>query len=330
MSIDLKTIDIKPLRNTYAIVAELIGGDKPASRYQEAVLGVQQTDIFHYRPTWDPDHEIYDPRRTAIKMKNWYAFKDPRQYYYGNWTMARARQQETMEANYTFVEKHGLVRLIPEEVKCDALALLPLRHVAWGANMNNSAICAYGYGTAITAPSMFYAMDQLAIAQYLTRLGLALEGPEALDRAKEAWLHDPQWQGLRRYVEDTFVVSDWFELFVAQNLVLDGLWFPLVYGTIINDNFAARNGSAVAMMTAFMTEWSEESSRWVDAQVKTAAAESDENRVLLSGWMQAWRDRASSALMPIAGRILGDQAQAAMDDVLQQFAARCAKLGLSV
>ena len=30
--------------------------------------------------------------------------------------------------------------------------LVPLRHVAWGANMNNSSVCAYGYGTAFTAP----------------------------------------------------------------------------------------------------------------------------------------------------------------------------------
>jgi phenol hydroxylase P1 protein len=331
MSVDLKTVSIKPLRHTFAHVAERIGGDKPASRYQEATLGVQPDANFHYRPTWDPEHEIFDPTRTALTMKDWYAFKDPRQLYYGNWTMTRARQQDAMESNFAFVESRGLIAMLPEDIKKTALdLLLPLRHAAWGANMNNSSACAYGYGTGITAPCMFHAMDQLGIAQYLTRLGLALAEPEALDAAKEAWLKDVQWQELRRYVEDTFVLSDWFELYVAQNLVLDGLLYPLVYGVIVDDVLAAKNGTAIAMLTAFMTEWYAETSKWVDAQIKTAAAESPDNQRLVSDWTRAWRDRAKTALIPLAGRTLGEQGQLAMDEVLDQFNARCSKLGLTV
>ena len=36
------------------------------------------------------------------------------------------------------------------------------------------------------------------------------------------------WQGLRRFVEDSMVLKDPFELFVVQNVVLDGLLYPLV------------------------------------------------------------------------------------------------------
>ncbi|MGT2489882.1 hypothetical protein ACU4GD_03390 [Cupriavidus basilensis] len=32
-------------------------------------------------------------RRTAIVMKDWYALKDPRQYFYGAYVTARGRQQ---------------------------------------------------------------------------------------------------------------------------------------------------------------------------------------------------------------------------------------------
>ena len=66
--------------------------------------------------------------------------------------------------------------------------LVPLRHVAWGANMNNSSVCAYGYGTSFTAPCIFQAMDNLGIAQYLTRVGLLLGDVESLDEAKRAWM----------------------------------------------------------------------------------------------------------------------------------------------
>ncbi len=63
-----------------------------------------------------------------------------------------------------------------------------------------------GYGTAFTQPCIYQAMDQLGIAQYLTRVGLLLGDVEVLDTAKQSWMDDDTWQGLRRYVEDTMVL----------------------------------------------------------------------------------------------------------------------------
>jgi phenol hydroxylase P1 protein len=331
MNIDLQAREIKPLRNTYAHVAKYVGEDKPASRYQEATFGAQPSANFHYRPTWDPEHEIFDASRSAIVLADWYVLKDPRQFYYASWTMTRARQQDAMESNFQFVESRGMVAKISDEVREKALqVLLPLRHAAWGANMNNASICAYGYGTAFTAPAMFHAMDNLGVAQYLTRLGLALDDPSALDAGKQAWLNDPHWQVLRRCVEDTFVVSDPFELFVAQNLVLDGLLYPLIYGSFVDDHIALRGGTAVAMLTAFMPEWHDESARWVEAVVKAAAAESDANRRHISLWVQAWTERAQAAFAPVAQLALGDTGQVALGDARAHLAERCRKAGVLV
>ena len=77
MQIDLRTVTIKPLRHTFDHIARRFG-DKPASRYQEGTYDLQQTDIFHYRPMWEPDKRLFDPTRTRITMKDWYALKDPR------------------------------------------------------------------------------------------------------------------------------------------------------------------------------------------------------------------------------------------------------------
>ena len=181
-SIDLQAKEIKPTRNTYTHVARYIGGDKPATRYQEATMGAQPTQNFHYRPTWDPQYELFDASRSAVKLADWYVLKDPRQYYYATWTMARARQQEAVEANYQFVDSRGLMARMTDEVRAIACqVLMPLRHVAWAGNMNNCFIAAYGYGTALTAATTFHSMDQLGIAQYLTRLGLAVDEPGVLD-----------------------------------------------------------------------------------------------------------------------------------------------------
>ena len=331
MNIDLQAREITPLRQTYAHVAKYIGGDKAASRYQEATFGAQPMVNFHYGPTWDPAHQLFDASRSAIVLADWYALRDPRQFYYGTWTMTRARQQDAMESSYQFVESRGLLTALPDDVAWKSLdVLLPLRHAAWGANMNNASICAYGYGTAFTAPAMFHAMDNLGVAQYLTRLGLTVSGPEALDDAKQAWLGSPHWQVLRRYVEDSFVLKDPFELFVVQNLVLDGLLYPLVYGRFVDDHVALKGGTAVAMLTSFMPEWHDESARWVDAVVKVAAAESDANRALLSTWAKAWADRAQAALAPIAQLALGDAGADELAQVRADLDTRCRKAGLAV
>lgn len=330
MQIDLRTVSIQPLRNTFDHLARRFG-DKPASRYQEASYDIQAAENLHYRPTWAPEQQLYDASITKIVMRDWYALKDPRQYYYNTYTLARARQQDTTEANFDFVESRGLADQLPESLRNRALAVLvPLRHAAWGANQNNSFVCGYGYGVAFTQPCMYHAMDNLGIAQYLSRLGLLLGGTEALEAGKQAWMDGAAWQPLRRYVEDCLVVRDPFELFIAQNLALDGLLYPLIYQRIVDDGFAAEGGAAVAMLTQFMTDWFDETRKWIDAVVKVAAAESDANRAQLQEWGRHWRDRAAAALLPVAEIALGAQADEAVSEQLAAFSARVEKTGISL
>ncbi|WP_300662226.1 aromatic/alkene monooxygenase hydroxylase subunit beta [Hydrogenophaga sp.] len=329
MNIDLQAREITPLRNTYDHVARHIGGDKVASRYQEATFGAQPMVNFHYRPTWDPGHELFDAGRSKIVLADWYVLKDPRQFYYATWTMTRAKQQDAMESNFQFVEQRGMLSMMSDALRDKTLEILmPLRHAAWGANMNNASICAYGFGTAFTAPAMFHAMDNLGVAQYLTRLGLAMGDAQTLDDGKQRWMDAPAWQGLRRLVEDTLIVQDPFELFVAQNLAIDGLLYPLVYGSFVDDHVALQGGTAVAMLTNFMPEWHDESARWIDAVVKAAATESDANRALLREWSRHWVDRAQAALAPIARLALGDQGEAVLNEAREQLQTRLDKAGL--
>lgn len=332
MQIDIKTTQVTQLRQTFSNVARRIGGDKPASRYQEATFDLQPAVNFHYRPFWQPQYEIYDKRRTAIQMADWYAFKDPRQYYYGSYTVARARQQDAMERNLEFVEKRGLLAKLPQEARAQiAFLMVPLRHLEWGANTNNCYITAYGWGAAITQATMFNTMDRLGIAQYLTRVGLLLDGNtgESLQQAKRDWLEHPAWQGVRCVVENMMVVEDWFELLIAQNLVCDGLVYPLVHRSF-DENIAAEHGPALAMIQEFMVNWFDETSRWVDATVKTAAAESKANAGLLAQWAAHWKTLITEALAPLATEALGAGAQEALAAATRNLDARVAKLGLAV
>ncbi len=332
MTIDLKTTSVEQKRRTFDHIAEKIGPDKNASRYQEAVWGLQPQVNFHYRPTWDPTRELYDPARTAIVMDDFDDLVDPRQYYYGTWTIQRGKQQDSQEKNFDFVEKRGLLAGLDEAWKNKIRqTVIPLRHVAWGANTNNAYIAAYGFGAPVTSACTMHAMDHLGIAQYISRIGLVLDDNQAtaLDQAKDAWMNDARWQALRALVEESMVTKDWGELFVLQNLLIDGTVHPLIFDRF--DAEVIRHGGAVAsMLSEFMVDWYAESQRWVDAVIKRMVVESDANKRLIEGWIAGWMPRVQGAVQPLAESAFDDGAAEVIDGVVDELMTRAGKCGLKV
>lgn len=331
MTVDIKTAVLHPKRHTFTHIAKRLGGDKPASRYDEGTMDIQAETHFHYRPLWAPQFELYDKNRTKIVMRDWYALRDPRQFYYANYNITRAGQIESAEHSFAMVEKRGLLAAIPADwVEQVVFYLLPLRHYEWGANMNNCQITNFGYGTALTAATTFAMGDRLGIAQLIGRIGLAIgnNAEGALTRAKSLWMEHPDWQNARRLVEDTLVLQDPIEIFIAQNLALDGIVYPLVYGNFAQES-DRRGGAALSFLCAFQNEWWDEISRWVDAVTRTMAAESPENKAILTEWLNRWSGRAAEAFAPIATHVLGTEAgTSAIGDVSGALAARATKLGV--
>jgi len=329
MQIDLRTVHIEPLRQAYDHLERRFG-HKPASRYQEASYDIQATENLHYRPTWDPTQTLYDPELSKVRMRDWYAIRDPRQFYYSSYTLARARQQETVESSFVFVETRGLADGLADDLRnLSSSLLVPLRHVAWAANQNNTLICGYGYGTTFTQPCMYYAMDQLGIAQYLSRIGLLLGDVDTLQVRKGEWLESQTWQPLRCLVEDLMAVRDPVEVFIAQNFVLDGFLYPIIYEHLVDRALSTRGASCVSMLTQFMSEWHVESRKWIDAAVKTLAAESDANRSALREWVLSYRPRTTAALLPVVEIALDEEkARALIDSQLVSFSERMERAGI--
>jgi phenol hydroxylase P1 protein len=330
MTVQIKTVDITPKRNTFGHIARRLGGDKPASRYQEATLDIQATANFHYKPLWEPQFWTYDTRKTAVVMEDWYKPLDPRQYYYATYNIARANMNQAVERNFTFVEERGLFNKISETARAAlARGLLPLRHLHWGGNMNMAEICQRGYGTAITAPAIFSAGDQLGMAQIISRIGLVLDQQtgDSLDAAKQTWLTDPAWQETRKLIEDSFVERDWFQLFVAQTLGVNGVLLGFAYQNA--EPAWADAALPVALLTEFMCDWRAEEARWSDHVIKTVAAESEANKALISQWASLWIGRATAAAKGLSIALLNDTgagADAAGAAVLK----KAASLGLAV
>lgn len=331
MSLEIKTNVIEPARKSYGFLARRFGQDKTASRYEEVSYDLQPTVNFHYKPIWRPEFDIYDERLTAVKMADWDALRDPRQFYYGAYNLSRAAMIDGAQKNLKLVDELGMLNQITPDWREKCLRYIgPMRHVEWGANMNNYEVCAEGYGVAVTAPASFCAHDRLGMAQLISELLLLFEptGHE-IEKAKEAWLAHGAWQGVRKMVEDSFVVKDWFELFVAQNFSMDAVLHPLCFDHF--DEAGRGQGAAgVSLITQFMRDWRKDNTRWVDAVLKVAAKESPENAALISGWAKAWMERSLDAARPLAEEILGADAEVALKSIADDIAARAKKIGLEI
>lgn len=330
MSLEIQTNVIKPKRFAYKNVSDRIGDGKTASRYEEATLDMQPTEHFHYRPTYDPAFELYDQAKTAIKMKDWYTFRDPRQLYYGTYTIARNKLREVNDASFSFVEKHKLLADLSSQILgLVKNVLLPFRHYEWGSNMNNFEICRFGYGTPVTQAASFCAMDRLGMAQILSRIGISIDpSGELLESSREIWLQNAEWQGLRHVVEDSFVIKDWFELYSLQNFLMDAYIFPLVYSHM-DKAWRAEGGAALTMLTEFMRDWVKDHTRWVDATMKTAIGESTENKAVIEGYISKWQSRVKAAIAPLAEAGLGAEADEAMALIETDLDKRLKRMGLS-
>ena len=261
-------------------------------------------------------------------MQDWYVFKDPRQFYYGAYVQHRARLQDTAESNYAFFEKRFLVENISEEVKQKIITcLLPFRYVEQTANLHMMSGSAYGYGTVITQACIFAAMDRLGMAQYISRIGLALDGNtgECLQQAKDAWMNDAAWQPLRKLCELSLTEQDWFKLYVLQNLLIDSCIQSLVYGQF--DQYLVENGARdVAMLTEFMQECLTDLRKWSDPVFKLAIAESEENKALIQGWIAELLPQVQDAFSAWAGLALGDRN---IEQAVTLIAERSKKAGLA-
>lgn len=331
MSIEIKTAAIEPIRQTYGHIARRFG-EKPATRYQEATYDLQATTNFHYKLLWQEGKDLNDKTHTAIVMEDWYAFRDPRQFYYGAYVQNRARMQEGAEHNYAFFAKRNSAEVIPEITKQAIItALLPLRHVEQTANLNCLSGSAYGYGTAITQACLYAGMDRLGMAQYLSRMGLLLDGNsgDSLIEAKTQWMDNPAWQGMRALCEKMLVQKDWFEMLLVQLLILDTYIATVSYqafDTWLNDN----GGRDIGMLTEFMQDDLKDLRNWSDSVFKIAVAESEENKAQLNAWLSAWVPVVANAYQAVAEQALGENASVALENAQAELAKRCKKVGLTL
>ncbi|ALG83749.1 phenol 2-monooxygenase [Gordonia phthalatica] len=299
MQFELRYQTIEPKRQTYQNIIKRFG-DEPATRYQEATLDIEPRENFHYRPTWTPDHELYDANYSALKLTDPYVFADPRQYYYTPYVTNRAALHDEFGKTLSYLENRELLAKMPEAwTRVVADVIVPLRHYEAGAQLVSVAGSRFAYGTSLSQCASFAAFDRIGNAQMLSRIGIAagVGTVDVLKGAKEQWMTGEHLQPLRRLVEEIMVVDDWAEGLLAIDAV-DKVLYPALYSGL-DDRALLGGAGAYSLVAQYLTTWFADQRKWLDALVKAWRADAEHgeaNAATLDRIDVEWGARAAEAI----------------------------------
>lgn len=268
MQYELKTQVIDPQRQSFDhIVARF--GDRPATRYQEGTVGLQPKENFHYRPSYAPERELYDPNYSKYLIADAEGFLDPRSYYYTPYVTNRSDLHEAFGASLDYVTKRELFGRTPQEWKTLLTEIVvPMRHFESGGQMLFSGACRWSYGSALAQCCAYEGFDRIGNAQLISRIGLALgdNTAEVLKQAKTAWMEADYLQPLRKMIEELLIEKDWADSVIGIDAV-DRFMNALVHKHF-EDAAIASGAGAYSLLIQHLDAWYAEHRKWLDALYK--------------------------------------------------------------
>lgn len=294
---ELKTVLVEPRRDTFTPVRERLTDTRP-SRYDEATVGVQATDNFHYRAPWDTEHDIFDPAYSVLRLSSPDLFLDPRQLYYATYVSSRAQRAERsgqVVEHLEIAEPHG--GLPPKWASLLLEMSCPLRHAEAGASLVALDGTRYAWGAPIASACGFTAMDRLYNAQLLTEVAIAVGGAEAVPAAKARWMEANELQPIRKFVETLLVESDWAVAALAQDQ-LDRRLYPLLFEEAADK--ALQNGAQTySLLAKSFRDWYDQQRRWLGALLEAWSGDEshgEANKSILQELDEKWAPLADEAV----------------------------------
>jgi phenol hydroxylase P1 protein len=331
---ELRQQVIEAQRPTFTSLVNRYGG-RPASRYEEGSVDIQATENFHYRPLWDPEHELYDVGYSALRLTDPYSFTDPRQYYYAPYVTSRAQLHDAFGKTLDYLTERDLLSRMPDGWRAMlAEVVLPLRHYESGAQLISVNGARFAYGTTVAQCLGYAGFDRIGLAQMLSRVGIALgaNSDELLAPAKTAWLEDANLQGLRRLLEELLVEPDWaVEAYVLD--LTDQLLYPLLSRHLDEAALLAGAG-AYSLVAQHLGTWFADQRKWVDALIACWLADPEHgsaNAAALTAATRRWLPEVIEAVTGFARAIderVAIGARQAVEQTAAELGQRLSALGI--
>ena len=288
------------------------------------------------RPAWTEES-------TALRCSDWWAFRDPTRTWQRTYVKLQAEQGKGLERLIETAKTRRLFTHFDPHWAQPVLA----SHYAACTFMEYGLFRCFSYAQrealadAIGNACTFNAVDKMRYAQEISLYGMeltqALPGFSDAD-AKQTWVTEPLWQGVRENMEKLMVLPDWGEIVIGINTVFE----PLV-GELIRSEFflrfAPRNGDSVtpAIVESAELDW-ERNQKWTKAFTQlllTDPAHAAHNHAIIQGWIDKWTSlslKAAQGLAPLFALppVKPQTFAEAFSSVQHAYAALVAEAGLSI
>jgi len=290
------------MRTTFRYMEGL--GRRPTA-YEEATYRVQPVEHFHYRPLWNPEIELFDPKLTKVKVSDWEAYQDPDRLYYATYCYSRADWEKMFAETFAQAQRLGLwEQLDPKFRQALVEVVVPIRHAEYGNMVTLTYVGRFAFGTAIEQAATYQAYDHSGAAQLITRIAKEIEGvePTVLTDSRDRWLNAPHLQPLRQLVEEQMAITDWAEAVVATNLCTHVILADLLY-TRLGCAAAKAGGMAYSLFADHLNKFAGYANRWGTALVKFFIKENPENKAVIQSYVDAWLPGGVAAAQALASKL---------------------------
>jgi methane monooxygenase component A beta chain/propane monooxygenase small subunit len=272
---------------------------------------------------------IHNSESTALSHPNWFEYRDPSAMWQRPYIKQLAQFERSVDSAMSTAKANGAF----SDIAPPWLELLSQHYEAsasfeWGMFRAHAFVTREALSDTLTMASVFAAQDRLRHQQNIALFSLALHEQiatyeEGLGMA--TWLEDPMCQPARRLVERAMSLTDWCELILMSNLVVEPLYTALV-GSEFFRRLAPLHGDVVTAVIEMTAEIARLRNQNMAVElVKLVCADSDRigrsvpsarNREIIHGWIASWYPDtlgAAEAFVPLfesapSGREFGQQA----------------------
>jgi hypothetical protein len=315
----------------------------PAGRhptdYENLTVGQQSSPAEWLHVGWpvhfDDGRDPFTEDSTKVRSSRWRDWRDPFQVWQRPYVQSTNFEEQALEHLTPVALDTGLGQINKTWLN----EILGKYYAAWpfaeyGLFLSLCYAVREALADTVQFATAFEATDKFRHQQDIVRLILDIgDRDDAYSDAgaRDAWMKDPVLVPVRENIERIFSLDDWAEILVAINLVFE----PLV-GRLVKDEFVARNAphNGDPLTPVILAAARRDTARHLETTrslVKFLISDpqfGDDNREVVSGWMEGWSaesNRAASAAVGLFG-IEGISVSSRGPDALQQVTADHSKI----
>ena len=236
---------------------------------------------------------------SPVQHEDWNAFRDPDELIYRTYCLLQDGQETYVQGLFNqFNEREHDKALSPQWAGTLARLHTPARYLFHTVQMASAYIAQMGPSSTISLCAAFQGMDSFRWLSHSAYRAKELQNtfPDkgfAADERKY-WEDDAAWQGFRELMEKTLVAWDWFECFVALNLVAK----PAIEEAVLRklgDAARHNNDTLLGMLIDAQAMDATRHRRWTTALVKMVS-EKEGNAEQIRKWVAKWEPLADKAI----------------------------------